>query len=92
MDSLDPVHDHMRVKMFEVCITHQTHIPTNAGLVQPVKSIGDIYTRYEKAHPDETWYILDACQSAGQLSLDVQQLQCDFLSVTARKFLRGPRC
>ncbi|MBN9384973.1 MAG: aminotransferase class V-fold PLP-dependent enzyme [Chitinophagaceae bacterium] len=68
-----------------------THIPTNAGLVQPVKKIGDIYGHYEKTHPDKTWYILDACQSAGQLPLDVQQLQCDFLSVTARKFLRGPR-
>lgn len=68
-----------------------THIPTNAGLVQPVKSIGGIYRDYERTHPGKTWYILDACQSAGQLSLDVEQLQCDFLSVTARKFLRGPR-
>jgi selenocysteine lyase/cysteine desulfurase len=68
-----------------------THIPTNAGLVQPVKSIGDIYARYEKAHPGKTWYILDACQSVGQLPLDVKELQCDFLTVTARKFLRGPR-
>jgi len=68
-----------------------THIPTNAGLIQPVKAIGEIYSHYEKTHSDKTWYILDACQSAGQLPLDVQQLQCDFLSVTARKFLRGPR-
>jgi selenocysteine lyase/cysteine desulfurase len=68
-----------------------THIPTNAGLVQPVKAIGDIYGQYQNTHADKTWYILDACQSAGQLPLDVQQLRCDFLSVTARKFLRGPR-
>jgi len=68
-----------------------THIPTNAGLVQPVKSIGDIYGRYEQSHPGKTWYILDACQSVGQLPLDVKELQCDFLSATARKFLRGPR-
>lgn len=68
-----------------------THIPTNAGLIQPVKSIGAIYGRYEWAHPGKTWYILDACQSVGQLQLDVKELQCDFLSVTARKFLRGPR-
>lgn len=34
---------------------------------------------------------MDACQSAGQLKLDVGDLKCDFLSVTARKFLRGPR-
>jgi len=68
-----------------------THIPTNAGLVQPVKAIGDIYGQYQNTHADKTWYILDACQSAGALPLDVQQLRCDFLSVTARKFLRGPR-
>jgi len=68
-----------------------THIPTNSGLVQSVKAIGEIYGRYQNIHADKTWYILDACQSAGALALDVQQLRCDFLSVTARKFLRGPR-
>lgn len=68
-----------------------THIPTNSGLIQPVKRIGEIYGRYIKAHSDKTWYILDACQSVGQMKLDVQQLKCDFLSVTSRKFLRGPR-
>lgn len=68
-----------------------THIPTNSGLVQPVQKIAAVYSTYLKSHPDKTWYILDACQSAGQMKLDVQQLQCDFLSVTCRKFLRGPR-
>lgn len=68
-----------------------THIPTNSGLIQPVKSIADIYNRYIHKHPDKTWYILDACQSVGQMKLDVQELKCDFLSVTGRKFLRGPR-
>jgi selenocysteine lyase/cysteine desulfurase len=68
-----------------------THVPTNSGLVQPVKNIGDIYRRYSQNHNGKTWYILDACQSAGQMKLDVQELHCDFLSVTGRKFLRGPR-
>ncbi len=68
-----------------------THIPTNSGLVQPVKSIGEIYSRYEKINGDKTWYILDACQSAGQMKLDIEELKCDFLSITIRKFLRGPR-
>lgn len=62
-----------------------THIPTNSGLVQPVEEIGSIVNRYD------TLYLLDACQSAGQKELDVKKLNCDFLSATSRKFLRGPR-
>jgi len=68
-----------------------THIPTNSGLVQPVAQIAEIYAAYEQTHGDKTWYILDACQSIGQMPLDVQTLKCDFLSATNRKFLRGPR-
>lgn len=62
-----------------------THIPTNSGLVQPVRAIGDIVSKYD------TLFLLDACQSVGQLPLDVAALKCDFLSATSRKFLRGPR-
>src|SRR5690606_10404108 len=36
-------------------------------------------------------YAIDACQSAGQIPLDVNALRCDFLFASARKFLRGPR-
>jgi len=76
----------LKPKLFAI-----THIPTNSGLVQPVKEIAEIYARYKKQHGGKTWYILDACQSVGQMKLDVQQLKCDFLTVTNRKFLRGPR-
>ncbi|MEO6286488.1 MAG: aminotransferase class V-fold PLP-dependent enzyme [Dyadobacter sp.] len=68
-----------------------THVPTNSGLAQPVKQIGHIYQKFVANQADQSWYILDACQSAGQMKLDVQDLKCDFLSVTGRKFLRGPR-
>ena len=68
-----------------------THIPTNSGLVQPVKEIAKVFADYSKSFPEKTWYILDACQSAGQMKIDVEELKCDFLSVTGRKFLRGPR-
>jgi selenocysteine lyase/cysteine desulfurase len=68
-----------------------THIPTNSGLVQPVNEIAKIYSEYAENYTDKSWYILDACQSAGQMKLDVRKLKCDFLSVTCRKFLRGPR-
>ncbi|HLX90162.1 MAG TPA: aminotransferase class V-fold PLP-dependent enzyme [Puia sp.] len=62
-----------------------THVPTNSGLVQPLDEIAGIIRNYD------TLFLLDACQSAGQLPLDVAALGCDFLSSTCRKFLRGPR-
>jgi selenocysteine lyase/cysteine desulfurase len=68
-----------------------THIPTNSGLMQPVDQIGRIFHQHIKAHGDKTWYILDACQSVGQVNLDMTVLHCDFLSATSRKWLRGPR-
>ena len=64
-----------------------THMPTSGGLIQPAKAIGDIVRREAPA----AWYVLDACQTVGQMPLDMQDLQCDALSATSRKFLRGPR-
>jgi selenocysteine lyase/cysteine desulfurase len=62
-----------------------THVPTSSGLVQPVEPIGALCRQYE------CWYLVDACQSAGQIDLDVEKIGCDFLAATMRKFLRGPR-
>jgi selenocysteine lyase/cysteine desulfurase len=62
-----------------------THMPTNGGLLQPAAAVGKL------AKANGSYFLLDACQSAGQVPLDVQDLQCDFLSATSRKFLRGPR-
>ena len=60
-------------------------VPTNSGLVQDVEGVGAVCE--ELGVP----YVVDACQAVGQIPIDVTRLRCDYLSVTARKFLRGPR-
>ncbi|HYK82320.1 MAG TPA: aminotransferase class V-fold PLP-dependent enzyme [Gemmatimonadales bacterium] len=60
-------------------------VPTNSGLVQEARAVGAVCA--ELGVP----YLVDACQSVGQMAVDVGELRCDFLCATARKFLRGPR-
>ncbi len=62
-----------------------TQCPTSSGLVQDVAAIGAM------CRARDVLYLVDGCQSVGQMPIDVEAMGCDFFSATSRKYLRGPR-
>jgi len=69
----------------ERTVVSLTHVPSHSGVVNPAALVGKLCREANAV------FVLDACQSAGQLPLDVTALGCHILTATGRKFLRGPR-
>lgn len=68
-----------------VALVSLTHVGTHRGLINPVEEAGVLCRR--AAVP----FFLDACQSLGQLPVDVGRIGCDVATATGRKWLRAPR-
>ena len=68
-------------------IININHVCSQNGNIMPVEMIGKIL---KKKNPNSI-FMIDACQSAGQVPIDVKRFKCDILTSTGRKFLNGPR-
>ena len=62
-----------------------SHIATSGGLVNPAAEVGKLC----RAH--DVFFVLDACQSLGQVPLDVAELHCDVLSTCLLYTSPSPR-
>ena len=69
----------------QVKLVALTHVPSTNGLINPIEDVSSLIKQFD------AYFLLDACQSIGQLSIDVKKIDCDFLAATGRKFLRAPR-
>ncbi|MEU6770891.1 aminotransferase class V-fold PLP-dependent enzyme [Streptomyces sp. NPDC046759] len=69
----------------DVAVVSVPHVPSGCGIVNPVEEIGRVLA------PWPCLYLVDACQSVGQLPVSVADIGCDLLTGAGRKFLCGPR-
>jgi cysteine desulfurase/selenocysteine lyase len=82
-NSLDPM---------TIAIVAITHVPTNSGIINPIEEIGQRIKAFNTRQGESRIkYLVDACQSVGQLDVNVQKIHCHAMVATGRKYLRGPR-
>lgn len=62
-----------------------SHAAAQGSIVNPVAEIGTMVSEYKAL------YIVDGCQSIGQIPVDVRKIDCDVFIATGRKWIRGPR-
>lgn len=61
-----------------------THVSNSIGSVLPVHEIGKI------AKENDIYYMVDAAQSAGHMSMDIKRIQADFMAFPGHKGFLGP--
>lgn len=54
------------------------------GTIQPVKEIGELVTE-EREKGNKIWFHTDAVQAVGKIEVDVEEIGCDLLSISAHK-------
>lgn len=65
-----------------IVVNHASNV---IGTIQPLEAIGSIAQKYNCV------FVVDAAQSAGAISIDVEKMQIDVLGFTGHKSLLGPQ-
>lgn len=88
---LDPKDDRETIlSKIEECTSQRTrlvflsHIQFSCGLRLPAREIAQL------AHRRGAYLLLDGAQCAGQISLDMAAMDCDFYAIPGQKWLLGP--
>ena len=54
------------------------------GTIQPVKEIGEV-VKQQRENNNKLWFHTDAVQAIGKIDVDVEEMGCDMLSISAHK-------